>query len=103
MAQPVWIRRVVIVFGMLYFVGKLLKSVQRLGPKRFVAFAREAGEYRTWGYEVQIKRKGIALNFTNVARAMIQHPNRIAEIGDKVVAALKANLTPANTVKPEDS
>jgi len=53
------------------------------------------GEYRTWNYDIQIKRKGLELNLTNIARAIIQNPDRITEIGNKLVAFLKENLPPA--------
>jgi hypothetical protein len=94
-AKPVWIRHFVIVCGLLYFFRKLLRSARHLGPARFKTFASVLGEYRTWNYDIQIKRKGLELNLTNIARAIIQNPDRITEIGNKLVAFLKENLPPA--------
>ena len=67
-----------------YALAKLLLSVHRLGPGSLHRFLDQLKQYKKWGYQAHVRRKGIDLNVSNTFRAMVIFPKRIPEITEKL-------------------
>lgn len=77
---PRWFRRTTIVTFLLYTLAKLLLSAHRLGRGSLRRFANEFKQYKEWGYEAHIERKGLDLDLSKIFRVMVLEPKRIPQI-----------------------
>ncbi len=85
-----WIKSLTIVVGMLYILFKFIKAANASLSPGFKITQEHLKQYKSWGYEAHIKRKGIDLNLSNIFRAMIHDPARIPELIRKISDALTA-------------
>jgi hypothetical protein len=84
-----WVRRTNAIIGILYILMKLIRAANTLGPAKLSKLGQEKlKEYKTWGYQARLKRKGLDLDMGNVFRAMVLNPKQIPDILRRVVEAL---------------
>jgi|SRR5450631_895829 hypothetical protein len=79
-----WIKKATILTAMLYVLVKFIRSAKRSLSPGFKITRERIKQYKSWGYDAHIRRKGIDLHVGGIFRAMVLEPQRIPEIMKKV-------------------
>jgi hypothetical protein len=87
-AKYTWIKHATVLTAMLYVLVKFIRSARRSLSPEFKITREHIKQYKSWGYDAHIKRKGMDLHVNHIFRAMVLQPQRIPKIIKKVNDAL---------------